>query len=137
MFKAGFLSAQSELEEKFRIPPIVFEQGQNEENRGQLLKWLKKYKPDAILTFAPEMRQLLQELNYRVPEDIGLAALSVLDGNADTGIHQNPEEIGRVAVLVVISLIHDASRGIPDVFRQVLISGRWVDGTSLPDRVAS
>ena len=34
----------------------------------------------------------LRRAGYRVPEDIGLAATSVLDGNAGAGIRQSSEE---------------------------------------------
>lgn len=80
------------------------------------------------------MRDLLKRAGRRVPEDVGLAAESVLDGNADAGIFQHPEEIGRVAVVVAMSLINDNARGVPGIFRQVLVSGEWRDGGTLPAR---
>jgi hypothetical protein len=72
-----------------------------------------------------------------VPDDVGLAALSVLDGDADAGIYQNPEEIGRVALLFVISLIHDNEHGVPPIFRQIVVEGKWADGKTLPARQAT
>ena len=36
--------------------------------------------------------------------DIGVAGLNILDLPWDAGIYQNPEEIGRVATLVALSL---------------------------------
>jgi hypothetical protein len=63
-----------------------------------------------------------------------LATTSVLDGNADAGIDQNPAEIGRAAIDVLIALIHHDYQGIPKIFRKVLIEGRWVDGHPLPLR---
>ncbi|MEK7781359.1 MAG: substrate-binding domain-containing protein [Verrucomicrobiota bacterium] len=89
-------------------------------------------KPDAILTDVSALRVWLTKLKYRVPEDIGLAALSVPDGGADAAIDQNSREIGRAAVQTLISLIHHNERGIPQVPREVLVSGRWVDGSTLP-----
>jgi LacI family transcriptional regulator len=58
----------------------------------------------------------------------------VLDGGADSGMDQHPEEIGRVGMLLLNSLIHDGAHGIPAIFRQTVVEGRWVDGSSLPDR---
>jgi DNA-binding LacI/PurR family transcriptional regulator len=58
----------------------------------------------------------------------------VLDGNADAGIYQNSDEIGKTAVQLLISLIHLNERGIPAIPREVLIKGRWVDGSTLPAR---
>jgi hypothetical protein len=43
-------------------------------------------------------------------------------------------EIGRVALLMLHSLITENARGIPGIFRQLLVEGSWVPGNSLPDR---
>jgi len=55
-----------------------------------------------------------------------------LDGNISASIDQHPHEIGRVATLMVISLINDFAQGLPVIFRQNLVQGSWVDGPSLP-----
>jgi DNA-binding LacI/PurR family transcriptional regulator len=84
-----------------------------------------------------ELPQMLQKAGYRVPDDFGLAGTSVLGHGEKSilaGLDQNSEEIGRVAVLVVLSLISDNARGLPPIPRQILVKGRWVDGASLPDR---
>jgi DNA-binding LacI/PurR family transcriptional regulator len=80
---------------------------------------------------------MLQKAGYRVPEDIGLASTTILETGEpliDAGLDQNSEEIGRVAVLVVLSQISDNARGLPPITRQVFVQGRWVDGASLPPR---
>lgn len=61
-------------------------------------------------------------------------ANTVLDTTVDAGINQQPEEIGRVGFLMLNSLINDGARGVPKIFRQILVEGSWVDGASLPDR---
>ena len=64
-----------------------------------------------------------------------LATLSLLDGNFDSGVDQNSEEIGRVAVRTLAGLIHQNERGIPRYCRRILVEGRWRDGTNLPPHV--
>ena len=76
-----------------------------------------------MLTDLRDTRELLQDAGCRVPDDVGLAVMSILDGNADAGIDRHPEEIGRVAVLLVISLIRDHALGVPSIFRQALVEG--------------
>jgi DNA-binding LacI/PurR family transcriptional regulator len=138
LFKAGFLMAQSELPQGLRLPVLVLDDAVTYGDQSkQLADWMKKHTPDAIMTEMSEMRGMLERIGYRVPQDVGLVAESVLDGNADAGIYQNPEEIGRVAFLVVMSLINDNARGVPPIFRQVLVSGEWRDGSTLPDRTAA
>ena len=77
---------------------------------------------------------MLKRLGVRVPDDVGLAAFSVLDGGVDAGIDQNSAEIGRSALRLLTSLILHQERGLPSICRELLIEGRWVDGASLPGR---
>lgn len=130
-FSAGYLYAQLRVDRAQRLPPLVLNEESPRKDQD-LRAWLEQEKPDAILTDVGDLRIWLNRLNYRVPQDVGLAALSVLDGHADAGIDQNSREIGRAAVQTLISLIHHNERGIPQVPREVLVSGRWVDGRTLP-----
>jgi LacI family transcriptional regulator len=98
---------------------------------------LKKYKPDAILTDVSELPGLLKKIGCKIPDDLGLATTSVLDGNADAGIDQNSKEIGKVAIQLLISLINHNERGIPRVCREVLVEGQWVDGKTLPPKLGN
>lgn len=136
-FGAGYLFGQWRQLSDVEIPPLVLAETRNEEqDRKALTRWLEQHQPDAILSDIRSLRQLLQKINYRVPEDVGLAHFSVLDGDADAGIDQCSEEIGRAAVQLLISLINHNERGIPTVCRELLIDGRWVDGSTLPAKSA-
>ena len=97
-------------------------------------KWLEKNRLDAILSDLAETRPMLDQLGYRVPEDIGMASTSILDGNASAGIDQNSKEIGRASMETLISLLNHNQYGIPKIVREVLITGSWVDGSTLPRR---
>ncbi|HEY1719171.1 MAG TPA: LacI family DNA-binding transcriptional regulator [Verrucomicrobiae bacterium] len=133
-FSAGFLFSQMKWSPDQRLPMLILTQDNSEEDQRLLASWLKKNKPDAILTDVRELRHLLKKVGYKVPKDIGLAALSVLDGNADAGIDQNSEEIGKVAIQLLISLINHNERGVPKICREVLVEGQWVNGTTLPSK---
>ncbi len=133
-FSAGFMFSQIKLSPDLRLPALVFNQQRCEEDKERLKAWLKANRPDSILTDVGELRQVLSEVGWRVPGDVGLATLSVLDGNADAGIFQNSEEIGKVAVQLLISLINHNECGIPKICREVLIEGEWVNGRTLPRR---
>jgi LacI family transcriptional regulator len=133
-FPAGYLTAQMNMDTALRIPPLVLREADADADLQQLSGWLEEYAPDAILTGNAPLRDMLSRLDWRVPQDVALAALSVLDGNADAGIYQNSDEIGRAAVQLLISLIHHDQRGIPPLCREVLVEGKWQDGSTLPDR---
>jgi LacI family transcriptional regulator len=134
-FAPGFLWAQQlDVPEATRIPPLFLPTEEPRSHQKLFADWMKKHKPDAILTERSHLPEILTKAGYRVPDDVGLATLTVLDCPIDAGIYQNPEEVGRVAVLVLISLISDHDLGIPRIPRQILVKGKWVDGASLPPK---
>ncbi len=134
LFAPGFWWAQhlSSIPNECRVPPLIESYNDMGVYKERLLAWIAEHKPDAILTDNRHIPGMLKEAGLRVPEDIALASFTILDCPIDSGINQNPTEIGRVAVLMLQSLINDNDRGIPAISRQILIKGDWVDGTSLP-----
>lgn len=134
-FGAGFFWAQQQLPRRQQLPLLLLDNAVSFANRKKTIsKWIDKNNPDAIYTRFADLPEILSHLGYRVPEDIALAATSVIDTPIDAGIDQNSEEVGRTAVLALASLINDSAQGIPDVLHEYLIQGKWVDGASLPNR---
>ena len=131
----GFLQAQQFIEEKSRLP-IFAMNGDLAASQRQLAHWIKKHRPDAIFTDLKDVASMLQNLGMRVPEDMGLAVTSVLDAGAGAGIYQNSEEIGRAAVLTLLSLIKDLqivgvpSLPIPATVREA-IETAWFESRAL------
>jgi LacI family transcriptional regulator len=137
-FRAGFLMKQGELSPKEIIPILYLKPRERRAGwQSGLKRWLKRYRPEALVTDVAELKITLEKMRYRIPQDIGLATTSILDGNADAGIYQNSEEIGKAAIETLISLIKHNYYGIPKLYREVLIEGSWVDGKSLPPRLMS
>ncbi len=141
-FGAGFLWAQSQMPEEKRLPMYLFPDDFDDRDstlQRSVTAWLKRTKPDAVFSDVLTFPRMLNKAGYRVPEDVGLACTTVLDPGepaADAGLDQNSEEIGRVAILVLLSQINDNARGLPPISRKILVQGRWVDGSSLPNRKA-
>jgi LacI family transcriptional regulator len=133
--RAGFLTFQIEQPETRRVPLLMLAHGAHEERLRVLREWLRAHRPDAILTEVGDLHALLAELGVRVPEDIGLAATSCLDGPSAAGIDQHSDLIGQTAVETLIRLIHTHHFGLPERHREVLVQGTWRDGASLPARV--
>ncbi|MCP5545740.1 MAG: LacI family DNA-binding transcriptional regulator, partial [Akkermansiaceae bacterium] len=134
LFRLGFTGGQQLVQTPHVLEPLLTDEKNPVQSRRMLEKWLKKWKPDAILTTNPDISSMLEKLGLRIPDDIGLAVTSILDAKADAGIDQHPEEIGRVGFLMLNSLINDRAWGIPPIFRQILVEGSWVDGSTLPVR---
>jgi DNA-binding LacI/PurR family transcriptional regulator len=134
LFESGYLTAQRLIDESERIPVFVMNHFPLEERQAALAAWLETHKADAVFTNMAQVPAMLESIGLKVPDDIALASTTVLDTSVDAGIDQHPEEIGRVGFLMLNSLINDGARGIPPIFRQILVEGSWVDGGSLPDR---
>ena len=133
--RAGFLTFQVELPEKRRVPLLMLQHGEREARLHVLREWLCAHRPDAILTEVGDLHALLTELGVRVPEDIGLASTSYLDGPAEAGLDQHSDLIGQTAVETLIRLIHTHHFGLPERHREVLVQSSWRDGPTLPPRV--
>ena len=129
---AGFSQAQFSVPVGQRVPPLLHRFREGPENLDKASRWLKKHRPDAILIEHGQFFLQLKPLGYEAPRDFGLATMAMPDVPVDSGIEQNPEEIGRAAVLVLLSQIRDNARGVPPISRLVLIEGTWVEGKSLP-----
>lgn len=133
-FTAGYLLGQLEHPAHPALRPLFVEHEPTVRDQTRLAAWLDRQRPDALLTNVRELRELLARIGRRVPRDVALASLSVRDGHVSAGLDQHPEEIGKVAVQLLVSLLHHNERGLPALPREVLIEGDWVDGDSLPLR---
>lgn len=134
-FRAGYLSAQDvHVPLRRHLAPLTISEESTAADVRLLRRWLRAKKIDAILTGLGNLSTVLAAAACRVPDDIGVAALSRLDGKFDASVDQNSVEVGRVALATLAGLIHQNERGIPQYCRRVLVEGRWFDGASLPDR---
>jgi len=133
-FAAGFLFGQARCPEAVPIPILSIPERAQEADSKRLLAWMKKNKPDAIFTNVPNLRSLLEGLSFQVPQDVGLMTTTVLDSDCDTGVDQNSNELGKIAVENLISLINHDHRGIPQVSRMNSVQVNWVEGSCLPPR---
>ncbi len=133
-FDAGYLKAQQNEAPHERLPILYIDQNRLADMKPVLTQWIKEHRPDALITCLHSIPPLLKACGLSIPGDIAFATTSILDGGADTGIDQNPRQIGRVAMLSLISLLHDNQTGIPESPQEILVKGKWVDGWTLPDR---
>lgn len=136
-FVSGYLRAQYNLDVSARVDILAIADTESEAGRLRALgAWVRRERPDAILTTTRELPAMLGALGLRIPEDLAVAVTSVLDGNGDAGIHQNSFEIGRAGCEMVISQIIHGAFGVQECPRELLIQGYWQDGSMLPDRGA-
>ncbi|MFM2081824.1 MAG: hypothetical protein RL380_515 [Verrucomicrobiota bacterium] len=135
-YSGGFAWAQKLLELRPGLPPMNKNPQPSAkgiaEYKTALDRWMKKYKPDAILNYLAEVPAYLRELGYRIPQDVAIAGTSVCDIPVDTGIDQHSRAIGQIAAEMLIKQISLNERGEPPAPCRILVESRWQDGKTLP-----
>lgn len=135
VFGAGFFWAQ-QLSHKAKLPELLLPLDKSEgEQKALLGKWIMKHKPDAILSDEIPANVWLNDLGYRIPQDIALASTStsIHDEYINAGVEQSSHEVGCAAVLALISQLSIMAFGVPEIPYQTLIPGKWKNGDMMPD----
>ncbi len=126
-FAGGFLTGQRLFPAKDRIPQLELVKP----DIRLFERWLDKHSPDAILTIHVEVREWLERLGRKVPEDIGLAHLDLTDSEEHkgwSGMDQKNNVAGAAAIDLLVAQIHRSEQGIPEFSRSIQIESAWVDG---------
>lgn len=136
LFGAGFLKKQFTLPVRRRVPPLVLADGAEPSATvsAQIDAWMRKHRPDAIISTEYNARRLLEAAGHRVPRDVALVATSVGISDATAGILESPREVGRVAAKTLIGLIQRGEFGLPENQHDIFVHGTWTEGDSLPPR---
>ena len=123
----AFLACRHQLPERDHVSPLITAQ----DDRKALEGWLHHESPDAVLV-AEEFPWPVRYRSDRTPSrPLSVAWLMQPEGGRDTwGVDYRPEQLGRVAVELVVAQIHRNERGNPSISQTVLIDAVWVDPES-------
>lgn len=125
---AGYLIGEGRLRRPPLIPPL-FGLSRSAEVVGP---WLKRYRPDAIVSGNYQVLDILRELKIDVPADMGAACPSLPGPDtALAGVVEDSKRIGAIAVDQLVSMINRGERGIPEHPLRIHVEGAWVPGQSL------
>lgn len=125
---ARFLAWQH-LESAARpVPPLLAP-----EIRPELLAaWVKKHKPDVVISPRHAVRGWLESAGLSVPGEIGFVTPCWLPSHADcSGIDQNPHLLGSAAAELLVTQLQRNEHGLPAEPQLTLLQGRWVEGKTL------
>jgi DNA-binding LacI/PurR family transcriptional regulator len=129
-YLAGYLVEQVNRPKAERMPYLLEARFQ----QTQFCAWLKKYRPQVIITdlkTASLLRMWLNQLGLVIPRDVGLALPNVPYGDPFySGIDENPLLVGASAIDAVVGMMHRNECGVPLNPRFILIEGRWFAGES-------
>ncbi len=129
----GYLFHQHRIAEKHRIPPLIGLDLGNEcdASRKEVLNWVDRYQPDAVITGFCFLRGWLEEAGQDVPGDIGITHYSLADDTPGwSGVDPRPEMIGAAAVDLLTAHILRNEYGTPAQPKRMRFGGRWVQGAT-------
>lgn len=130
-FTAGYRTAQEQITGRQRIPFF----GDVTDARADLSSfqhWLERWKPDVLFSLYAEVRDWVETLGWRVPDDIGLIQLEWREHQPDwAGMDQHNDLTGQAAVDMLIGMIHRGDGSGSANPRATLIGPSWVDGPSV------
>jgi len=126
---SAVLQCQSEIFPlKDRIPPLRAPLN----DRAAVVKWFRRYKPDAVLGFGNGEYHYIKESGVDMSK-VGYVSLHASPSSGEiSGIAEPIDSISREAVNLLDQLIRHRSIGIPDEPLQILVPGVWNDGETLP-----
>ena len=131
-YSGAMLHFQQSLPPRQRVPLLLFPHNDIAGSRDIFTAWMKRHRPDALISFDTHVPVWLEKLHLRFPEDIGFVAH---DWNAKSqglaGISHRRDQTAAAAVdLLATQLLHN-EHGIPEVPRQIMITPEWVEGASV------
>ncbi len=112
------------------LPPLILSEWSDQ----QISRWLKKYRPDVLLSPFSHTPELLKKIGISVPGDMGFVALQLLkpEQSAIAGIDERVDvQLGALVDLVIDQINRNVYGRQTDPTR-IFISGKWVDGATLP-----
>ncbi len=135
---AGFLIEQ-ELHSDFeRVPPFLdYDQIRHDKPAfaRKLAEYIREHRVDAIVTADYQLLDVLQLAGISAPRDIGVAGLSLpAQQGRMSGIVEDSEKIGEIAVDILVGMVQRGERGIPSTPIRTHLEGTWREAETLPPR---
>lgn len=105
-------------------PPLVAADPSDGELRG----WLRRHRPDVVISDVDANLDRLVRLGFRVPQKIGFASLVRSGRREISGVETFPEQIAGAAVLRLQQMLYGNETGVPEYPSCTFLPGKWVEG---------
>jgi LacI family transcriptional regulator len=128
----AYLRQQLSFPAKARLPPCP----QIPANAEVFAQWYERNRPDALIaTHARPVLDWLKQMRVRVPRDVGIIDLEDHPQLDCAGVRYDSTKIGALAVEMLVGLLHRNETGLPAANQhEVLLTGEWCEGRTLPPR---
>ena len=128
----AFLAQQALFPRADRLPPCPAVPADEAAFRA----WFERVRPDALLAnHARPVLAWLERMGRRVPRDVGLIDLAGDHPERGyAGVYAEPAALGALAIDMLVGLMQRNETGVPRDQHEILLTGEWRDGTTLPPR---
>lgn len=104
----------------------------------EVIAWLHKYRPNAVLGFPGSICIQLQEAGFRIPRDFGYAAViqdaAFASAYGVAGCDSRQDSFPARAVQILHRMVQVGDRGFLNEPIEMVVEPRWIDGPSLPPK---
>jgi LacI family transcriptional regulator len=113
------------------IPPLIFPE--DRWNSALFGAWLKRERPDVVLTEETEVMATVADLGLKVPRDLGIAFFhKEQPARRLSGLQVDSHEVGTTAANILMRLVETNERGAPRVPTTTLVNSfSWHNGRTL------
>ncbi|MDP0496063.1 MAG: LacI family DNA-binding transcriptional regulator [Verrucomicrobiota bacterium JB024] len=119
------------------MPAVCIPEDSRQWDEQFFMKWFRRVKPDAVLTFDWTIPEWLGSAGIRVPEDVSVAVLNRCPSAPEmSGVDPMPERLGAISVDLVVEQIESNEIGLPTIPRVITIPGLWKPGKTTRPSVA-
>lgn len=102
------------------------------EDQVTFSRWVKKERPECVLSFHEHHMDWLEKDGWRIPEEIGFVNLHIKsEFKPWSGIDYGAMEIGASAVDRIDTLLQRNTLGLPERVTSTLLSGHWLPGKTV------
>ena len=120
----AFLFCQQRLPANERVAPLIAAG----KEREAFVRWLQNEKPEVVLVAEEPSHQIPKTSSGRVVKRPVICSLTGPDGiRGKGGLDYRPEQLGSIAVEMVVAQIHRNERGSPAIPNSILIDAVWIE----------
>lgn len=133
-YLSAFLAYQAIHSSEASRVPVLFTHYSGPWDEPGARHWIRQHQPDLIIGFDLRIRDTINSLGLRIPQDIAYAYMDWVPEQVPlAGINNFRDRTAAQAIELIDSQIRRNERGYPETAKVVFIKGIWGSGDTVPE----